>query len=122
MKTIKVYYEDVAEKIENSIMKVAIDYPDFKYCRYMYLYELYYFDFIKQQMKDDYESYLEYDLTTFEFLPFFLRIDDVTYQDLCCYLESDYTEYEETKWNDEMSLLNAIMSIYRNDVNMWKTD
>ena len=118
MRSIKVQYLELAKEINNSIVGIALDYPRYENSRKCFLYELCYFENIELKIKQREEEILQYDILTGDLTPFFLSLDDQDYKDLEEYLYND-TEYENAKWNDEVNLINAILTVYRNDPKSW---
>lgn len=120
MKSVRIEYLELAPEINNSVIKIALNYPKYDDVRHCYLYELCYFEDIEIKIKQREEELLQYDVLTGDLSPFFLNISEKDYNDLEDYL-TNHTEYEDTKLNDEISLLNAVINIYRNDPKSWET-
>lgn len=117
MKNIKLTYIELNG--QNSIVEVSMDYPKYEKSRICYLYELFYIDNIENIIKKQEEELLKYGVINGDLAPFFIMVDDNAYQQLKEYF-TDTTEYENCKWNDEVSLLNAILGVYRNDPKNWE--
>ena len=120
MKNIQITYLNINDIIENSIVSIALDYPNYNLKRECYLYELFYSESLENLIKLREENISQYGYLNGELAPFYLKIDDNTYENLIEYL-SNPTEYEDCKWQDDVSLLNAIIGIYRKDPKNWET-
>lgn len=119
MRKIKVYYNEINDdNIDNSTMYLYTDYPGYKNRREVFLYELKYFKEIQDFFDKKEEEYIKYDMFNRDFTPFFIHISKECLEELIDYLKNE-TEREQSLWNNEVSLLNAIIGIYRNDKKMW---
>lgn len=107
------------DKLENYLVSISLDYPKFEQNKKCYLYELFYFDEIKNKVNLYEEDRIKYNIINGELSPFYLKISDNTFNQLSEYLLSE-TEYEENQWQDDVSLLNAILGIYRQDIKNWE--
>lgn len=119
MKNIRIQYLKLEEKLENCLMEVALDYPKYEQTKNCYLYELFYFDTLQQKIIVREEEIVKYGIINGELAPFFIKIEDEIFEQLKEYF-SRTTEYEECKWNDDLSLLHAVLSIYRQDPKSWE--
>lgn len=119
MKNIRIAYIEVNKPLENSIMEIAIDYPAYKNTRQCYLYELFYFDDLKRLIYNREEEILKFGIYNGDLSPFFMRVQNDLFLEIQEYLINK-TEYEEHKFNDELSLFNAIINLYRNDPKTWE--
>ena len=119
MKNIRIQYLKLEEKLENCLMEVALDYPKYEQTKNCYLYELFYFDTLQQKIIAREEEIVKYGIINGELAPFFIKIEDEIFEQLKEYF-SRTTEYEECKWNDDLSLLQAVLSIYRQDPKSWE--
>ena len=121
MKNIQITYldrEDVASK--NTIVKISWDYANnYKESKTCYLYELFYIDKLEEIIKNREEELLKYGYINGDLTPFYIKIDDATFEELKEYFNHT-TEYEEVLWNNDVSILNAILGIYRKDPKNWE--
>ena len=121
MKNIQITYldkEDVVSK--NTIVKISWDYTNnYKESKTCYLYELFYIDKLEEIIKNREEELLKYGYINGDLTPFYIKIDDVTFEELKEYFNHT-TEYEEVLWNNDVSILNAILGIYRKDPKNWE--
>ena len=65
------------------------------------------------------EELLKYGYINGDLTPFYIKIDDATFEELKEYFNHT-TEYEEVLWNNDVSILNAILGIYRKDPKNWE--
>lgn len=119
MKNVKISYCEINSDLKNSVMEIALDYPNYKNNKKCYLYELFYFDEIEEKIRERESDIIQYNIINQDYMPFFIKISDECFDEINDYLKSE-TEYEECKWNDEVSLLQAILHIYRNDPKSWE--
>ena len=119
MKHIQITYLNIEKNIENSIISISLDYPNYNSKRECYLYELFYFEALEKIIKTREENISRYGYLNGESTPFYLKVDDSIYRNLIEYL-SNSTEYENCKWQDDVSLLSAIIDIYRKDPKSWE--
>ena len=121
MKNIQITYldkEDVVSK--NTIVKISWDYANnYKVSKTCYLYELFYIDKLEEIIKNREEELLKYGYINGDLTPFYIKIDDTTFEELKEYFNHT-TEYEEVLWNNDISILNAILGIYRKDPKNWE--
>ena len=116
-KKIFVEYLTIDNEIyENNKMRVAKNAPKYDEYKELYLYELFYYDFLEEKIKNmlshnfnDYQFYDSFliDLTSKEFD----EIKDLFNQ------ESDL---EKEKWENDYSLLNLDISFKKNDPKFWE--
>ncbi len=119
MKSIKITYVQTAKEFKNYLVEISLDYPKFRNSRKCFLYELFYIDAIEDKINQHEEERIQYNISNSKLTPFFIKIDDEVFNELQDYLQLE-TEYEECRWQDEVSLLNAILGIYRNDPKSWE--
>lgn len=119
MKNIQITYIQSSEKLENYVVQVSLDYPKYNIYNKCYLYELFYFDTLKEKINEREEQIIQYGIINGELTPFYIKIEDNIYNQLKDYFLQT-TEYEECKWQDEVSLLNAILNVYRQDPKSWE--
>lgn len=120
MKNIKLAYLKFADKLDNCLIEVALDYPKYENIKACYLYELFYFDTLKEKITQREEEIVQYGIINGELAPFYIQIEENIYNQLKEYFKNT-TEYEECKWQDDVSLLNAILNVYRQDPKSWET-
>jgi len=118
MKNIKITYIKLADELKNCLVEVGLGYPTFEVTKQCYLYELFYFDTLESKITQREEELVQYGIINGDLAPFYIKIEDNIYKQLEDYL-SQTTEYEECKWQDDVSLLNAILGVYRQDPKSW---
>ena len=118
-KTKKIFVEYLTidnEIYENNKMRIAHNPPKYDKFKELFLYELFYYDFLEEKIKNmlshnfnDYQFYDSFliDLTSKEFD----EIKDLFNQ------ESDL---EKEKWENDYSLLNLYISFKKNDPKFWE--
>lgn len=119
MKNIQITYLKMEDKLDNYLVSISLDYPKFENKKECYLYELLYFDTLKEKLNQREEEIERYGVINGELSPFYIKIEDEIFEQLKDYF-SQTTEYEECKWQDDVSILNAILSIYRKDPKSWE--
>ena len=121
MKKVQVRFIEVNDDIRNSTVAISTVYPKFEDERLLYLYELDYFDTVYKFVTEQREDYDRYDIDEMLYLPTFVKLDEDEYNEINLYLQ-EKTEYEQAKENDDFSLLQAIIHVYRNNPESWKVE
>ena len=116
-KKIFIEYLSIDNEIyENNKMRISKNQPNYDQFKELYLYELFYYDFLEEKIKNmlshnfnDYQFYDSFliDLTSKEFD----EIKDLFNQ------ESDL---EKEKWENDYSLLNLYIRFKKNDPKFWE--
>lgn len=119
MKTIKISYIEIRDNPDNSLISLSLDYPKFRKIRKCYLYEIKFFPEINEKINVEIEDKIKYSQNIYS--DFYIKISETTLEDLKKYLIQK-TDYEEHKFNDSLSLLQALMNVYRNDPKSWSCD
>ena len=116
-KKIFIEYLSIDNEIyENNKMRIAKNQPNYDEFKEVFLYELFYYDFLEEKIKNmlsrnfnDYQFYDSFliDLTSKEF-------DEV--KDLF----TQESDLEKEKWENDYSLLNLDISFKKNDPKFWE--
>ena len=119
MKKIQIRYLEIEQDIDRSLVEVSIDYPKFKKCRTMYMYELDFFAGLQGMVLNIKEEGEIYDLFEFVFTPNTLKLSNELFEELKDYLDNNKTEYEQEQFDEDLKMLLAKVSLYKLSPESW---
>ena len=116
------YLEIDAIPYENNRMRIANNPPKYDNYKELYLYELFYHDFLKEKIKNmlssNFKDYQFYD-------SFFIELTNKEFNEIK-YLFEEKSELEQAKNSDEINrmllFLNTSVKIAQKDIKFWSTD
>lgn len=105
------------EKYENNRMRIASNAPKYDKYKEVFLYELFYHDFLEEKIKKT----LSNNFNTYQFYDSFL-IELTTEQfNEIKYLFETESDLEKEKWENDYSMVNLAISALKCDPKFWET-
>lgn len=117
-KKIFVEYQTINNEIyENNKMRIAKNAPKYDKYKEVFLYELFYHDFLKEKIK----SMLSSNFKDYQFYDSFLiELTDKQFNEIR-YLFEEESDLEKVKWEDDYSMINLAISALKCDPKFWET-
>jgi hypothetical protein len=115
-KKIFVEYLTINNEIyENNKMRIAKNFPKYDKYKELFLYELFYHDFLKEKIKNMLSSNF-YDVQFYD--SFLIQLTEEEFDEIQ-YLFEQESDLEKEKWENDYSMVNLAISVLRCDPKFW---
>ena len=105
------------EKYENNKVRISKNYPRYDKYKELFLYELFYHDFLEEKIKDmlskNFHDYQFYD-------SFLIELTNKEFDEIK-YLFEKESDLEKEKWENDYSMVNLAISALKCDPKFWET-